>query len=322
MTPAWPAWGGVAPATATVTASAAAGVWDAVSWAVRGVFAGAVQALLEPSARLLGASLATPYPLGAGAETVWTFTRDLALAGLGVVLLYAAVRHMLGPVLGLGGAAPAVLLGRLVAATAGAAFSLAGVRWLLLGNADLVQALLAAAGSGGSAAALLAPVLTWAAGSAAAVAVGAVAPAVLALACLAAALWVAAAYYLRAAEILLLTALAPVAAALWVLPEAAGVWGTVWRELVVAVFTQAVQVLVLWLAAAAGLTGQGGPLGGLLTTLALLVLLGRVRALLQALAHGGRPQGGWGALASWGAARGVSAGAGALLGRLARGVAP
>jgi hypothetical protein len=238
--------------------------------------------------------------------------------------VYGALRHMLGSALGLPAAAPGVLVGRTVVAALGATFSLTLVDWLLQTNQELIAAVLrsGAASARGLLPGLLPSTGLAAGGSAAAAAVDAIAPELLVLVCLGAALWVVAAYYLRAAEILLLGAMAPVAAALWLLPETSGIWGAVLAETIVAIFTQAAQLLVLWLAAAAGMAGAGGALGNLLLTLALLVLLTRVRPLLQAVIHGGRPQGGWGAVASWRALRGVSAGAVSLAGRVARGVMP
>jgi hypothetical protein len=300
--------------------AAAATVLQSILWAVNGVFGGLVQTLAGPAGDLLQTSLTQPYPLGAGAEAVWAFMRDLALAGLTALLAYGALRHMLGAALGLPAASPGQLIGRAVVAAAGTACSLSVVNWLLSANGTLVRALIASATAhGGPLSGLLGSVAFLAGGSATAAAVGLVAPEVLALACLAAGLWVAAAYYVRAAEILLLGAVAPVAAALWMLPEASGVWASVLAEVVVAVFTQAGQLLVLWLAAAAGMGGAGGALGNLLLTLALLVMLARVRTLLQAVVRGGRPQGPWGTLASWRVVRDVSAGAMGAAARLVRG---
>jgi hypothetical protein len=304
--------------------SAAAGaLLQSMLWAVTSVFGGLVQTVAGPAEALLQSSLTQPYPFGPGAYSVWLFMRDLALAGLTALLAYGALRHMLATALGLPGASPAVLIARTLVAATGAAFSLTLIQWLLSGNAAVVRGLMAAsAGSGGPLSGLLADASLAAGASAAAATMGLIAPEVLALACLAAALWVVAAYYLRAAEILLLAALTPVAAVLWLLPEASGVWEAVMAESIVAIFTQAAQLLLVWLAAAAGMAGTGGPLGDLLLTLALLVMLARVRPLLQALIRGGRPQGGWGALASWRAVRGVSGGAVSLAGRLARGALP
>lgn len=303
-------------------ASLPAALLNSLLWAITSVFSGLVRTLFAPAMRLLRTSLVQPYPLGPGALQVWSFMRDATLAGLTLLILYGALRHMLAPALGLGAASPATLISRLVAATAGTALSMTVISWLLQANATFVRAILAEAGTGRALGGLLEPAASLGGAAALAGGTGVLAADVFGLACLAAALWVAAAYYLRAAEILLLTALAPVAAALWALPETAHVWQALFTETVVAVFTQAGQALVLWLAASAGFLGGGGAIGNLLTSLALLVLLARVRPLLQALMHGGRPQGGWGAIASWQAARRVSLGATAAVGRLVRGAIP
>lgn len=294
-----------------------------IVWAISGVLGGLVQTLAGPAGALLQVSLTQPYPFGAGAATVWAFTRGLALAGLTALLAYGALRHMLATALNLRAATPGLLIARTAVAAVGATFSLNLTTWLLQSNQALIRAILGSgAGAGGLVPGLLGSTALAAGGSLVAASVGVIAPEVLALVCLAAALWVVAAYYLRAAEILLLGALAPVAAALWLLPETSGMWGAVLAEALVAIFTQAAQLLVVWLAAAAGMAGSGGPLGNLLLTLALLVMLTRVRSLLQAVIRGGRPQGGWGAVASWRAVQGVSAGAVTLAGRLVRGVMP
>ncbi|HVB10105.1 MAG TPA: hypothetical protein VNM16_07025 [Bacillota bacterium] len=304
--------------------SAAAGaLFQSLIWAITGIFGGLVQTLAGPAGALLQTSLTQPYPFGPGVQSVWAFTRDLGLTCLAGLLAYGALRHMLGTALGLPGASPGMLIARMLVAATGAAFSFTLVNWLLAANAALVGALIATGvGQGGFLTAMLGSAAAATGASAAAAAVDLVAPEALALVCLGAALWVVADYYLRAAEILLLAAIAPVAAVLWMLPEASGVWGVVLLEALVAIFTQAAQLLLVWLAAAAGMGGSGGALGNLLLTLALLVMLARVRPLLQTLARGGRAQAGWGSAASWRAVRGVSTAAVALAGRLARGVMP
>lgn len=298
-------------------------VVNSVLWAVASILGGVVQTLAGPAGALLQVSLTQPYPFGTGAETVWAFARGMALAGLTALLVYGALRHMLGAALGLRSASPGLLVARTAVAALGATFTLTLVNWLLQGNEALIRAVVGAGTAGdGLVSGLLGSTALATGGTITAAAVGVIAPEVLALVCLGAALWVVAAYYLRAAEILLLGALAPVAAALWMLPESSGVWTAVLAETVVAIFTQAAQLLVVWLAAAAGMAGAGGPLGNLLLTLALLVMLTRVRPLLQAVIRGGRPQGGWGAVASWRAVQGVSAGAVTVAGRVVRGVLP
>jgi hypothetical protein len=250
-----------------------------------GVLGALVDGLRGPVLAVLAHTLLAPLTLGPAVAAAWAVTRDIGFSLLTCCLLYAVVRAPLDHAAGLPGTPPWASLPRLGLAALGCASSLALVRGLLALDAALTRAIASALPEGGG---LLRPLTAGLALSAlpALLDVGADAVALLLLLGLAA---LACFYVVRAAEVVLLTLALPVAAALWVVPAAQGVWRAVLGELVVAVFVQPLQALVL-LAFAAGLTPAPGQPEAWLWGLGVLWLLFRVRRLLADVV---------GAAASW-----------------------
>ncbi|HVB11245.1 MAG TPA: conjugal transfer protein TrbL family protein [Bacillota bacterium] len=238
-----------------------------------------VVGLRGPILGVLGATLLAPFQLGPAVAAGWTLTRDVAMGLLLVALLYGVLRSQLAPLVGLDATQPWHLLPRLALAVVGVATSLPLVRGLLSANNALCATLVHAAppGSGGLApmagGVLVLSVLPEALNPALAVGALLALLGAAALACF---------YIVRAAEIVLLTLLLPIAAALWVVPAAAGVWRALMAELLVSIFVQSVQVVVLLVFA----TGMGlqRATGGTswLWSIAALLLLFRCRRLLAA----------------------------------------
>jgi hypothetical protein len=235
-----------------------------------------LEGLAAPTVALVRGLLLRPFTLDPAVAAAWATTRDIAAALLLAVLLYGVLRAQVAPLLGLDVAPPWALLPRLLFAVLGVATSLPLVRGLLSLNNALCGALLAAvparapvlATLTGGLAVLAAPVGL---GLGPEVAAGIVLLGLAALACF---------YVLRSAEIVLLTLLLPLAAALWVVPAASGVYRALLGHLLVSIFVQAAQVVVL-LVFSTGL-GIGAPAAGgdWLWAIAALALLFRCRGLL------------------------------------------
>lgn len=260
----------VSPAPGTGAApSVGARAGALLGWLIRG---------LQPAiVRALQATLLHPFVLGPGVQAAWSLTRDIAGACLLAALLYGLLQTQIGQMVGLDAGAPWRLLPRLGLASLGVVTSLPLAEALLAANNALVAALVGAVppGPGG----VVRPTLG--------VLTLAVVPSLLSVGSDVAALIVlvgiaalACFYVLRAAEIVLLTLMLPLAAMLWVVPAAAGVWRALLAELLVSIFVQAAQALVL-IVFAAGM-GLPRPAGGAswLWALGALALLFRCRRLL------------------------------------------
>lgn len=250
------------------------------------LLAAVVGGLATPTVALVRTLLLQPLTLGPGVAAGWSITRDIAGALLLIALLYGVLRAQLGPFVGLAGPPPWALLPRLALAAVGVVTSLPLARGLLAANNALCAALLAAVPSGSAGA--IRPL----AGGLALVALPAglgLGPEAVAVVVLVGMAALACFYVVRAAEIVLLTLLLPVAAALWVVPAAEGLYRTIAGHLLVAVFVQALQVLVL-LVFSLGM-GVGAPAGsaGWAWAIGALALLFRCRSLLEsAVAAGSR----------------------------------
>jgi len=228
--------------------------------------------------RVLESTLTHPFQLGPEVTAAWAVMRDVAAGVLLAALLYGVLRSQVAALVGLDAAEPWRLLPRLALAAVGVATSLPLVRGLLLGNNALCAAILqgvphGAGGlmrplSGGLALAVIPSVLG-------------IGPAITTLVVLVGAAALACFYVIRAAEIVLLALLLPLAAALWVVPAASGVWKALMAELLVAVFVQSAQVTVL-LVFATGM-GAGGAVDGAswLWSIGALALIFRCRGLLS-----------------------------------------
>ncbi len=239
-----------------------------------------VDSLRDPTAALLRATVLRPLILGPGVEAVWSLTRDMAVALVVVVLLYGVLRAQIGPMLGADGGHPWGLLPRLVMSLIGIALSLPMVRALLALNNALCATLISTAPGGATG--LMHPL----AGGiivAGPVVLG-IGPDVVAVVVLGGLAALACSYVIRAAEIVLLTLLLPLAMALWLVPAATGVYRTIVAHLLVAVFVQSLQQIVL-LVFATGSVGPAAPGLGWLWALASLAMLFRCRRLLNAAAH-------------------------------------
>lgn len=241
-----------------------------------GLGARLLSGLAAPTVDLVRALLLRPFTLGAGVGAAWAVTRDIGGALLAAVLLGGVLWAQVAPLLGLEAAPPWALLPRLLLGAAGVATSLPLARGLLALNNALCAALLAAVPSRAPVIGTLTGGLAFAAaplglGLGPEVAAAIVLLGLAALACF---------YVIRAAEIVLLTLLLPLAAALWVVPAAAGVYRSLLGHLVVSIFVQATQVVVL-LVFSTGL-GLGAPAAGAswMWAIAALALLFRCRGLL------------------------------------------
>jgi len=245
---------------------------------------GILSGLQGPIEAVLRATLLRPLVLGADVTAAWAVTRDAAAAILLAALLYGILRAQLGPLVGLPGPSPWALLPRLLLGALGVATSLPLVRGLLAANNALCAGLLqgAAPGPGGLVRPLAAATLLGALPTL--FTLGSEVAGVLVLIGVAA---LACTYIVRAAEIVLLALLLPLAAALWVVPAAEGVYRSLLGHLLVSIFVQAAQVTVL-LVFATGM-GVGTPGGGAdwLWSIAALTLLFRCRGLLAAAVGAG-----------------------------------
>ena len=246
---------------------------------------GSVIGTLSPEVLgVLKATLTHPFRLGVGVAGAWTVMRDIAAGLLLVVLLYGVLRSQVAELVGLEAEQPWRLLLRLPLAAIGVATSLALVRGLLLANNVLCAAILRGVPQG--APGLMHPLAGGLALTLVPAALG-IGPAMASLLVLIGIAALACFYVIRAAEIVLLTLLLPLAAALWVVPAAGGVWRALMAELLVAVFVQSAQVTVL-LVFAAGMGGAGAPEGApWLWSLGALTLVFRCRGLLNAAIQAG-----------------------------------
>jgi hypothetical protein len=271
-----------------------------------------VEGLQGPVLAVLRRTLLGPLTLPPQVVHDWNLTRDVALALLTVALLYAVLRAQFGAATGAAAPDPWAAVPRVVLAGLGVAGSLPLVRGLLAASNALTAAVAAALPTQGG---LMRPLT---AGLVlglvpAALDIGADVVALFLLVGIAA---LACFYLVRTAEVVLLTLLLPIAAALWVVPAAAGFWRVILGELLVAIFVQPAQALVL-VVFAAGVAPSAPQPGAWMWGLAALVLLFRVRWLLAgAVQHASR----WGAAPGPAAIRGVAEGSAALADRLASAV--
>lgn len=243
------------------------------------VLSGIVGGLSGPILAMVGATVLRPITLGAEVAAAWSVTRDVAGGLLLAALLYGVLRAQVAPLLGL--VAPPLwqLVPRLTCAALGVATSLPLTRGLLAANNAFCAAILGGTAHGGDG---VEGILSGGAGVTAGgallgvgaeVAAGLVLLGVAALVC---------AYLVRAAEIVLLTVVLPLAAALWVVPAAAGVYRVVFGQLLVSVFVQSAQVVVLLIFAAAQRVQGPGAGTAWLWSIAALCLLFRCRGLVAA----------------------------------------
>lgn len=237
-----------------------------------------VDGLRGPVQAVLVRTMLGPLTLPPAVTQAWVLSRDIGWGLLTATLLYAVLQAQFGRAIGLDVPTPWAVLPRLAVAALGVTASLPLVRALLAASnvltATVVGALPAGAGgllqplTAGMAIGLISAVLD----------IGAVVVSLVLLAGVAA---LACLYVLRAAEVVLIALLLPIAAALWVVPSAAGVWRALMGELLISIFVQPVQAFVL-LVFAAGLTPGAVSGGAWLWGMAALVLLFRVRGLLAA----------------------------------------
>ncbi len=214
------------------------------------------------------------FTLGAAAETVWAYSRDVSLAFLAAVLVYGVFRSMFAAA---GGAAttPLALIPRAMLGAVMIAYSFQLVAFLLQVNNVFVASVIRAAGglrienllAGGLSDGLLFLVMG--------------------LCLLLGVVYLVLTYYVRGAEIVLLTALLPLAGALWTLEEAAQIWSAVLGEILVLIFFQSGQALVFWLFLGLGVgqgpTGAGATLDHYMTALAGIWVAIKVPGLLRNL---------------------------------------
>lgn len=293
------------PALAPATLPATPAVTGTVLAAAVGM---AIAGLAGPVVGVLVGTVLRPLQLGPEVIGAWLIMRDVAAGLLLAALLYGVLRSQIGALVGLEAGEPWGLLPRLALAALGVATSLSLVRGLLFANNALCAAILGAlpAGRGGLARPLTGGLMLIPAAAAFSLASDAAALLILigvaALVCF---------YIMRAAEIVLLTLLLPVAAALWVVPAAAGVWKALMAEILVSIFIQSVQVVVLLVFAAGMGVGRAAEGASWLWSIAALALLFRCNRLLRMAV---------GAVAQWnpGAGQVFSAG-GPILGAASRG---
>ena len=250
-------------------------------WVFASPLSGVVASLEGPTMALIRATVLRPLHLGPSVTANWVVTRDIAMGLVLTILLYGIIRAQIGPAIGLDGPSPWQLVPRLVAVVLGVVLSLSLVRALLTVNNLLCSALQAA--SPGGPESLVRPLE---AGLGAIVVPGVlgVAADTLALLILLGLGVLACSYLIRAAEIVLLALLLPLAMALWLIPAAAGAYRAIVGQLIVAIFIQTVQQVVL-LVMATGLGGSPVPGLGWLWACAALALLFRCRGLLSAAVH-------------------------------------
>ncbi len=252
------------------------GVGAAAVAATSAVLRGAVQGLQRPVLAALNGLLLRPVVLSSGVLAATTVTRGVGASLLGAVLTYGVLRSLVAPLVGLRSDPLPSLLGRVALAALGVAGSVPLVRGVLAANNALCALLVRSAPRGP--AGLIRP-LVGGLGLSAAPALLGVGPDIVALAVVVGVAALACFYLVRSAEIALLALLLPLAAALWALPAAAGVWRALVGELLVSVFVQAAQAAVL-LVFAVGLSGGPADAGQWLVSLASLALLFRCRMLV------------------------------------------
>ena len=250
----------------------------APSTTASGLLGHLVAGLQGPLMAVVRATLLQPLQLSPTLTHAWQVTRGIALGLLLVGLLYGVLRAQAGALFGVETAAPWVLVPRVLLAALGVECSLVLVQGLLAINNAFCQAILQLAPRGPSG--LLSPLAAGLAATAVPAALG-LGPALTALLVLIGVAILAGFYLLRAAEIALLTLLLPLAAALWVVPAAAGVYQALFAELLTSIFVQAVQVCVLLVFA----SGVSGVVTGTswLSAVAALALLFRCRHLVAGL---------------------------------------
>lgn len=249
------------------------------TWSSASVLGGVIAGLREPTLSLVRATLLRPLQLGPEVAATWALTRDVAMAFIVVVLLYGLLRAQLAPVIGLDGPSPWALLPRMSLAMLGIAASLPMVRGLLALNNALCAALWTAVPGGSSG--LVRPLIGALAVTGMPEVLG-IGPDVVALMVLIGLAALACSYLVRAAEIVLLTLLLPLVMALWLLPGAAGAYRAVAAHLLVAIFVQALQVVVLLVFASGLGVASAGAGTDWLWALAALTMLFRCRGLLDA----------------------------------------
>ena len=225
------------------------------------------------------------FTLDAAAKTVWTFSRDLSLVFLAAVLIYGVFRSMIAAA---GGAAttPLALLPRVLLGACMIAYSFQLVAFLLWANNVFVASVIRAA-NGIRIENLLAADVS-----------AGLLFLIMSLCLLLGVIYLVLTYYVRGAEIVLLTALLPLAGALWTLEEAAQIWSAVLGEILVLVFFQSGQALVFWLFLGLGVgqgpTGAGATLDHYLTALACIYVAIKVPGLLRGIIGAkGAGQGNW-----------------------------
>lgn len=254
--------------------STAASPWNPLS--PLGMVIGALE---QPAAAMIRGTVLRPFQLGAEVAATWAVTRDIAMAFVVVALLYGIIRSQIGSMLGIDSPSPWLLVPRMAVAVVGIAVSLPMVRGLLTLNNLLCSALQDASPDGVSG--LMRPLNAGVTISLVPLVFGFASDLVtiLVLLCLAV---LACSYLIRAAEIVLLTLLLPLAMALWLVPASAGAYRAVAGHLIVAIFVQTAQEVVL-LVLATGLRGTVAGFGlDWLWAFAALALLFRCRGLLSA----------------------------------------
>lgn len=218
---------------------------------------------------------------------LWLWSRDISLSFLTVIFLYGLIKTMLQPAMGWNGTDLRNILPRLVMAVTLILMSYQIVSMLLEINNALVSSIVAHASSAQIENLFLVRFLADPSNLSIGILILLL---LLAVVVVVSILYVILTYFVRQAEIVFLTVLAPVMAAFWVLDESSNLWRTLVSELIGTIFVQSAQAVVLWLFLDLGFaqaqTDTGGQaLNNLLTSFACMVLMLKVPTLLRSLIH-------------------------------------
>lgn len=226
-----------------------------------------------------------PFTLNQAHHDLWVWSRNLSLGFLTVILVYGAVKAMVAPATGTDATDLKTMLPRLVVASVFISMSYELVQTLLSLNNAIVKAIV---GQLGNRQIDNLFIVNFFAADFNNMAIGvSLLLLLLALIVVAVILYVLLTYFVRQAEIVLLTVLAPVLAAFWTLRESSGAWSALMNELIAAIFVQSGQAVVLWLflkmGFAQGMTDTAGQaFNNLFTSFASMLLMLKVPALFRA----------------------------------------
>lgn len=215
---------------------------------------------------------------------MWSWSRNLSLGFLTVILLYGTIKAMVAPATGMESTDLKTLLPRLIVAGVFVSMSYRIVEMLLALNNALIRAIVENISQVGVNNLFIVNFFT---SDLTNMATGVVLLILLlALVLIVVILYVLLTYFVRQAEIVFLTVLSPMLAAFWVLRESSGTWGAVMNELIAAIFVQSGQAVVLWLFlkmgfAQGGTATAGQAFNNLFTSFACMLLLLKVPSLLR-----------------------------------------